>query len=190
MPSAAPDIPMSNDECTFRQIITCQMMRYPRMKVQDLYKLIHQAAMGSEHAISSVDAARSWLEREVMELGEGPEEPVEDVISPDGQIVRINLRPYLGSGGALPALLDAFIQTANEYRGTAQKLRLYGSYAQRMAEEGELPFERAELASFFDRMEAEGFPAVHHSSAYDEAYHPAYRVIFYEHLTPAAGVED
>ena len=182
MPSVEPDIPISNDERRFRQIITRQMIRYPRMEVQDLYKLIHQAAMGSEHAISSVDAARSWLEREVNELAEGPEEPVVDVISPDGRIVRINLRPYLHSGGDLPALLNAFIQTANEYRGTTEGLQLYGLYAQRMAEEGGLPFERAELASFFDRMEAKGFPAVHHSSAYEEAYHPAYRVILYEYL--------
>ncbi len=185
MPSLGSDTPISNDECTFRQIITRQMIRYPRMEVQDLYKLIHQAAMGSEHAISSVDVARSWLEREVAELGEGPEEPVVDAISPDGQIVRINLRPYLRSGGDLPALLDAFIQTANEYQGTTDKLRHFGSYARRMAEEGGLPLDPAELASFFDRMEAEGFPAVHHSSAYEEAYHPAYRVILYEHLTPA-----
>lgn len=33
------------------------------------------------------------------------------------------------------------------------------------------------------QMEKDGFPAVHHSTRYDEAYHPAYRVIKLEYLS-------
>jgi hypothetical protein len=33
------------------------------------------------------------------------------------------------------------------------------------------------MHDFFKRVEEEGFPAVHHSTRYEEAYHPAYRVI-------------
>jgi hypothetical protein len=152
------------------------------MEIQDLYKLLFQAVMGSEHAISSLDAARSWLNRELENLPEGPVEPAIDVISPDGAIVRINLRPFIQSGGDPSSLLDAFVRTANEYRGTREMLWLYWSFAERLAEDGELSFERADMQAFFKRVEEEDFPAVHHSTRYENAYHPAYRVIKQDYL--------
>ena len=195
----------SNEESRFHQILSVQISRYPKMKIEDLYKLTYQGAMGSEHAISSVDAARAWLEREVEELSPGPEEPIVDPISPNGNIVRsdssivrtnrvivrtdssivrpdsliirVNLRPYISSGADLSSLLDAFIETANEYNGSEQKLSTYWNYLERMAEEGELPFQRRYLQTFFERMREERFPSIHHSSTYNEAYSPAYRVI-------------
>jgi hypothetical protein len=152
------------------------------MEVEDLYKLILQGTMGSEHAISSIDTARSWLRRELASLPEGPEEPIADVISSDGNIVRINLRPFIQSGGDPSSLLDAFVRTGNEYRGTEERLRDHWSLAVRMAEDGELPFEPLQMGAFLEKMERDGFPAIHHSTRYEEAYHPAYRVIKQEYL--------
>jgi hypothetical protein len=170
------------DEVRFRTILADQIARYPQMEVQDLYKLILQATMGSEHAISSVDAARSWLRRELASLPEGPEEPISDEISSDGNIVRVNLRPFIQSGGDPSSLLDAFVRTANEYRGTEERLRDHWSLTERMAEDGELPFEVSQMRAFIEKAEGDGFPAVHHSTRYEEAYHPAYRVIKREFL--------
>jgi hypothetical protein len=164
-------------EYRLRRILTDQMARYPQMEIQDLYKLLFHAVMGSEHAINSFDAARAWLTRELENLPEGPDEPTIDVISPDGDIVRVNLRPFMQSGGDPTSLLDAFVRTANEYRGTKERLRLYWSFTERLAEDGDLPFKRTDMHDFFKRVEEEGFPAVHHSTRYEEAYHPAYRVI-------------
>jgi hypothetical protein len=147
------------------------------MEIQDLYKLLFQAVMGSEHAISSFDAARSWLKRELKNLPEGPDEPAIDVISPDGDIVRVNLRPFIQSGGNPSSLLDAFVRTANEYRGTIENMWSYWSFAERLAENGELPFKRPDMRAFFKLVEEDDFPAVHHSNRYENAYHPAYRVI-------------
>jgi len=172
----------THDEKAFRRILANQLSRHPRMEIQDLYKLIHQAALGSEHAVRDVDAARSWLEQELSQLAKGPDEPVVDAISPDGRIVRVNLRPYLVSGGDPSLLLDAFIETANVYPGTEHRLRRYWSYAERMMTAGELPFAQIKARTFFETMQAEGFPAAHHSSGYGEAYHPAYRVVAREFL--------
>ncbi|HEY44659.1 MAG TPA: hypothetical protein G4O11_11820 [Anaerolineae bacterium] len=170
------------DEVRFRTILADQIARYPQMEVQDLYKLILQATMGSEHAISSVDAARSWLRRELAGLPEGPEEPISDVISSDGIIVRVNLRPFIQSGGDPSSLLDAFVRTANEYWGTEERLLDHWFFAVQMTEDGELPFEPSQMRAFFKKVEEDGFPAVHHSTRYEEAYHPAYRVIKQEFL--------
>ena len=76
-----------------KRVLLIHVQRYPRLRPQDLYKLIYQAAMGCEHAVQNVAEARSWLESEVKSLRKGPEEPAIDPIAPDGRIVRINLRP-------------------------------------------------------------------------------------------------
>ena len=164
-------------EQRLHHILADQIARYSEMKIQDLYKLLFQAVMGSEHAIGSLDAARAWLKRELESLPEGPDEPAIDVISPDGDIVRVNLRPFIRSGGDPAPVLEAFVRTANEYRGTTERLWLYWSFAERLAKGGELPFERSDMKEFFKLVEKEGFPAVHHSTRYENAYHPAYRVI-------------
>jgi len=165
------------EEAACRHILAGQVARYPRLALVDLYKLIYQAALGSEHAIHDVAAARNWLNRELAALGEGQNEPILDPISPNGHIVRVHLRPYIAAGGDPVTLLNAFIRTANEYRGSQATLVRYWSYAKRLAETGELPFPPAALASFLAGAQAQQFPAMHHSPAYRETYHPAYRVI-------------
>jgi hypothetical protein len=160
-----------------RRILADQVARRPRLEIQDLYKFIFQAALGSEHAVRDAAAVRDWLERELREMGAGPEEPAVEPLSPDGRIVRVNLRPYIAAGGDPQALLEAFIHTANAHRGTSAELRRYWETAEQMAKEGQLPFGADELRAFIARMEALGLPAVHHSKAYELAYRPAYRVI-------------
>jgi len=171
-----------NNIAAFRCILADQVARHPRLEVQDLYKFIFQAALGSEHAVRDAAAARDWLERELREMGAGPAEPVVEPLSPDGRIVRVNLRPYIAAGGDPAVLLEAFIRTASAHRGTSAELRRYWGIAQQMAREGQLPFSPDELRDFIARMEALGWPAVHHSEAYEMAYRPAYRVIARELL--------
>lgn len=174
--------PMTN-EAQFKELLTAQGERYPRMQAQDLYKFIHQAAMGSEHAVSDTAAARAWLEEELGSLASATTpEPVADSLSPDGQLVRINLRPFLQIGGDPEALLKAFIRTANEYEGSTALLERYWSWAEELATDGKLPVSIEDLHTFFTEMGSMNFPAVHHSEAYEAAYHPAYRVIVHDYL--------
>ena len=174
--------PNSSEEDAFRHILALQCKRYPLMEVQDIYKLIHQASMGSEHGIQDLDVTRAFLEREVNELADGPEEPIQDIISADGRIARINLRPYLASNASLVKLFDAFVRTANEFEGSTLMLKRYCADAERLAGEGSFAFSRTAIRTFFDQMEVQGFPAVHHSASYATAYQPAYRVVLYEFL--------
>ncbi|TET29898.1 MAG: hypothetical protein E3J69_12555 [Anaerolineales bacterium] len=175
-------VPNSSEEEAFRRILAHHFKRYPLMEVQDIYKLIHQASMGSEHAVQDLDITRAFLEREVNELADGPEEPIEDIISANGQISRINLRPYLASNASLENLFEAFVRTANEFEGSTIKLKRYHSYAERLKDESSFAFSPSAIRTFFDRMEDQGFPAVHHSASYAAAYQPAYRVVLHELL--------
>jgi len=147
------------------------------MQLQDLYKLLHQAALGSEHAVHDEQAARDWLERELVEMGDGPDDPLIDPLSPDGRILRIHLRPYLRAGKDPESLLQAFIQTANSWSGSWEKLKKYGAAAARLAQAGTGSIQREEMEAFFTKMEEQDFPAVHHSEVYQRLYRPAYRVV-------------
>lgn len=161
----------------FDQILKKHIERYPVMQIRDLYKLIHQAAMGSEHAVRDLDGARGWMNRELSEMGDGPLEPVIDPISEDGQIVRVHLRPFVAQGGDVESLLKAFVRTANEYRGTIETFERYWQVAS-----NELDFPRAEMDAFIAAMKTAGYPAVHHTPAFEETYRPAYRVVWIEFL--------
>ena len=146
--------------------------RYSQMQIQDMYKLLHQASLGSEHAVSNPESARRWLVRELAEMGEGISEPLIDPISPDGQIVRVHLRPFISYGYDSNLLLDAFIRTANEYRRNTQWLKQYWQDAF-----GVTGFSIRKMDEYFGALKEKDFPAVHHSAEYKKLYRPAYRVV-------------
>ena len=173
----------SEEEKAFRRIVDNHIIRYPKMEVQDLCKLIYQSVMGSGHAVSDLESVRAWMLKEVANLGEGPEEPVVDPISADKRIMRIHLRPYMAKKGDPEKLLKAFIQTANEYKGTIEDLKRIWAYAVHMADKGDFLFTKTDLVHFFDNMAEKGYPAAHHSAIYRRSYKPAYRVILYDYYT-------
>ena len=172
---------IAEQEALYR-ILADQAARYPQMQVRDLYKLLHQSAMGSEHAVGDTGTAHSRLEREIASLGDGPDDPLVDPISPNGHIVRMHLRPYVHAGRDLERLLAAFIQTANEWHGSPEYLQEYGTVAASVVKDGLLPISGTDMVPFWAEQEARGYPAVHHSEIYEHLYHPAYRVVAREFM--------
>ncbi len=162
--------------------LTEHLKRYPHMQAADVYKLPYQAAMGNGHAVRDIDTARGWLERELSSLGEGPDDPLIDPLPPDGQLVRVHLRPYMAAGKDPEALLRAFVRTANEWHGSVERLKEYRTAAVEMIKAGLSEIRPDAVESFFATMEAQGFPAVHHSETYARLYRPAYRVVAREYL--------
>lgn len=156
-------------------ILHSHLVRYPAMQIQDIYKLIHQASMGSGHAVTDPESARLWLERELADMGDGIPEPLLDPISADGQIARIHLRPFLEQGGDLQKLLSSLLRTANEFLGDEKTLKKEWEIATRME-----IFPPAEMSAFIQNLP--GFPAVHHSAIFTQRYRPAYRVILQKYL--------
>jgi hypothetical protein len=166
----------------FSRIINEHLTRYPVMQLEDLYKLAHQACLGSEHAVASWDYAQQRLQQELVQMGDGPAEPLVDPITADGRIVRVHLRPLVAGGGDVDQLLDAFIRTAAEYAGTPADLENYATEVEAIAATGAFPFQPADVGIYWQRLEVLGYPAVHHSAVYRTAYQPAYRVIAAEFL--------
>lgn len=164
------------------QLLGQHLKRYPRMELSDIYKLLHQAALGPGHAAKDRETALALLEGESVNLGEGPADPAADPISPDGQLVRIHLRAYVAAGHDLAKLADAFVQTAQSYEGSRDKLRKFCSCVGDLVQSGGIPFSKERVADYFTEVAAGGYPAVHHSKAYRDAYRPAYRVVSLEFL--------
>ena len=143
--------------------------------VEDAYKWLFHAARGGEHAVTDASGPQAWLDREWETLGKPrPGERLIDPLRPDGAIVRLNLRPYRAAGGGKDALLAAFVASAREFRADpaafAAAWRALGAA---------LPpyLARAEWERLDREASGGGYPAVHHSPAYQRARRPAYRVL-------------
>lgn len=165
-----------------RPVLTEHATRYPEWGAADLYKLLHQAASGSEHALGEAAEVRRRLLLELADCGNGPPEPLIDPISPDGRIVRVHLRPFLRLGLDPEALLRAFLDTAHGFRPDADRLPVDVAAAQELARSGVIGIPFDEVERQLAAMQALGFPAVNHSAHYARTYRPAYRVVLRELL--------
>ena len=172
----------SDLELRFRNIVKIHLDRYRLITGSDIYKLIFQAAMGSSHAFINMESARLLLKSELMNPGNGPVEPLKDIISPCGRIARINLRPYAEEELDSEALLSAFIRTGREFTGSEDTIELYCSWFIHMNEKDMLPAKFRDIDTFFKDMMSSGYPAMHHSAIYRNTYSPSYRVVALEYL--------
>jgi hypothetical protein len=164
------------------QLLSSHLQRYPRMQLEDIYKLLHQAAMGPEHAVQDPAVARARLREEVQQLQDGPADPLVDPISPDGRLARVHLRPYVESGRDIDQLAAAFVETANTYPAAPDKLAKFCGCLGDLADAGGIPFARAAVEAFFVKLEADAYPAIRHSETYRDLYRPAYRVVAVEYI--------
>lgn len=168
------------------QLVRTHLGRYPEMQLLDIYKLLHQAALGNSHAMGQPKDVLRHLEEEAASMGEGPAEPLWEPISPDGRLVRVHLRPYVAGRYDLETLAAAQIQSPERCPPAPEKLAKFCGCMGDLAAEGVLPFPRQDVVDCFDEIAEQGYPAVRHTKAYREAYKPAYRVVDMELLPPSA----
>lgn len=164
------------------QLLGRHLARYPRMQLEDVYKLLHQAALGGGHALGDEASAQRRLDDEIAALGDGPEEPAQDLISPDGKLARIHLRTFLGAGGEPAELHRAFVASARGYPAAPDKLEKFCGCLGDLAGAGGIPFAQQDVVRYFSEIARAGYPVVRHSQAYREAYKPAYRVVSLDYL--------
>lgn len=158
-------------------LVQAHFQRYPALQADDAYKLLHQATMGSEHAISDRKGPTEWMTREWAEMGEGPGEPLIDTLGSRGRFARIHLRQWKAIGGSPDRLVDVFVLTANSARPDSAELTCALSALVAAARAGRIPLDASALDSMASLRAGEGFPAVHHSPGFETNYRPAYRVV-------------
>jgi hypothetical protein len=165
-----------------KTILLNEIKKHPHIEAEDLYKFIHQASFGSEHAVKDTAAARKWMENEIAGLEYDIKDSIFNVLSIDSNIVRINLRPYLEKGYNTEELLNAFIRTANSYKGSEESFNNYRKAAEELITEGYFTIPLKAMQDLFNDLAEKGFPAIHHSEKYEKEYKPAYRVIDIRYL--------
>jgi len=148
--------------------------------IQDAYKLIYQSIFGNSHLLQHVDQARIYLIEEFESIQASSEEPLIEPISPQGNVVRINLRPFKRQKKNIDGLFQAMIASARQIAGSVSEIqRVWDEFKQAVAA-NRLHFDDHGLIGFDHEIQAQHFPAVHHSAAYRMANHPAYRVVHAE----------
>lgn len=151
----------------------------PGLAMQDAYKWLFQATRGGEHAAPSREAASAWLDREWKSLRPGPaNEKLWEPLCPAGEIGRLNLRPFQAGGGGPELVLDAFLASSAHYRPDQKVFSTaWAELGRRLKRKKIGGLTYADWRAFDAEMNKKGYPAVHHSRAYQESRLPAYRII-------------
>ncbi|MBR3491985.1 MAG: hypothetical protein IKH44_06790 [Bacteroidales bacterium] len=164
------------DTLSIRTAIERQMAAYPKSTLQDIYKSFYQDCFGPGHMITDTASARSYLMRELSEMSEVSAIYYEPTGS-EGRFVRVYLSAIADSLITVEQLLDAFVRSANTDKGAdvdweAEWNCIVGVIAK-----------HGIILNGFDKDVAmlneasRNHRAVHHSRAYNEAYHPHYRIV-------------
>lgn len=145
--------------------------------VQDAYKLIYQAVFGIEHILDNHEAAKRYLAQELEAIVAGEADELIENISPTGDVVRLNLRPYKLKHGNLDRLFQAMLYSAKQIKGSREDFLKLWRFFKHAVIENRLDFDSTELKAFDKKVQSENYPPMHHSPQYREANQPAYRVL-------------
>lgn len=165
------------------QLITTHLARYPHMDILDVYKLLHQAVFGPGQVIKNQKAAREWLERESGLLKPTAEQTLIESVHPQGEIVRLHLRPYLAEQGSLAQLLVAFAESSRTVQGKLDTMQDYWLSFEMMLQQGKYfngHFDLRNAVLTGKVRAAENWSNSHHSPQYNHYYKPVYRVLLRE----------
>lgn len=160
-----------------REYVEGFLLRYPKATLQDIYKGSFQDYFGPAHIVSDREGAKRYILRELATadtLGGERYEPC----GWRGQFYRVNLSVIRDSLVAVDSLVDAFVESAqgepafnsewtDEWAIIQQTVREVCPTLQGFAEDS---IQLAHLLS-------EGNYVVHHSRAFNEHYHPHYRIV-------------
>jgi hypothetical protein len=156
-----------------QQKLIAHAKRYPALQAEDVFKYIFQSAFGCEHLVSNEEAALAYIKREYEAVSKTAEPYVEPL---DGEYSRVYLS-CLNEGLTPETLARLFCLSAKKEEGGRAALEQKIEVAKALVASGELPLEGEEFAQKLATWKGFGYPAVHHSNAFREAYKPAYRVI-------------
>ncbi len=154
-----------------RKSLIMHYQKYPLVQIQDIFKFIYQSSFGCEHMVSSLETSTDFIREESKNISPS-DEPLIDPL--DGAFSRIHLS-YLNHGLSAQTLGKLFFESskAGDKTGVEDKL----SIAKELIYEKNLPFSMKDFDKCCKEWHANGYPPVHHSDIFKNAYNPAYRVI-------------
>ncbi len=169
-----------------KSAISRQLQDYPESRIQDIYKSFCQDNLGPGHLIPDPEYARNYLRTELASFREDLDSLRYDVpelkyypVGDQGNYVRVDLSVVLDGRVSEEALLDAFVRSANEGRTVSPE-----AWVDKWRDiEGILrkdfrgiPGAEEDLERL-DSLVSAGELIMHHSPAFEAAYHPHYRIV-------------
>lgn len=172
------------DRKAIREAIELQMSSYPESTLLDIYKNFFQDAFGPGHLMGQGDDVRgrmrSYIEEEcAVAEKDSVTGPYYERTGWHGRFYRVSLSVINDGKVSLDQFLDAFLESATlfalpevcewrkEWKAILRVLRRCGY---------DIPGFKDDKAAI-DAILAQGQYASHHSEAYNNAYHPHYRLI-------------
>ncbi len=150
----------------FIRILKEHTARYPKMEKQDYGKLVFQSEYGPEHLVTEKESVLSFLQEEMAEL---PSDAAPPNIEPiGGGLCRFPLS-FCKSGTDLETLAELFLLTAQEYSRVSEGILDKIDKLQKLSVPG--------MEEWLQQWKEKGYPPVHHSQSYRDAYHPHYRLL-------------
>ena len=166
----------SVDTVAVRSAIERQLVTYPESTLQDIYKSFYQEHFGPGHIINDTASARHYLMRELSEMGE-TQSPYFEPTGSQGYYVRVYLSAIADSLITAERLLDAFIRSANLWQEPAASWLDKWEAIVSIIQTNKMEIGNFETDLPLLTEAARNNQAVHHSSRYNEAYHPHYRIV-------------
>lgn len=165
------------------EAVIIQMEEYPESTLLDIYKNFFQGKFGPGHLLDGEDdreSVRTYLLKE-CEAASKEENlcPDYEDVGLEGMFLRVNLNLVGEEGIPFDAFFDAFVKSAESFAIPDVKLwrkewKSIVSIIRKM--NLNIPdFDRDRKA--IDKMLAGGEYASHHSKAFENAYHPHYRLV-------------
>ena len=166
----------SIDTVAVRSAIERQLATYPESTLQDIYKSFYQEHFGPGHIISDTASARRYLMGELSEMGK-TESPYFELTGSQGDYIRVYLSAVTDSLITAEQLLDAFIRSANSRQEPTVSWMEKWEAIVSIIQANKMEIEGFETDLSMLTEAARNNQAVHHSSRYNEAYHPHYRIV-------------
>ena len=163
------------DKLALRMALEQQLCDYPESTLQDVYKAFYQEHFGPEHMISDTAAVRNYLEYELAHCDDQVGHLYYESIGLDGGYVRVYLKAVTDGLITAEGLLRAFLDSAAARTEPPVEWQVKWEAIVATIDEIRPSFGAGEREML--REASIKNQAVHHSKAYNAAYHPHYRIV-------------
>lgn len=162
------------------ELIQLHLKNHAQMQVQDVYKLFYQGNFGPAHILQHQEHAKKYLVEEFRSVEASDSESLTEPISTDGKMIRVNFAAFKHADGNIEALWQTLVKSAELVKPDTARFRKDWNEFVELANQKTFSFPQKDIELFDKKVHESQFPTVHHTEAYRQTNHPAYRVVLRE----------
>jgi len=165
------------------KLINEQIMSYPELETQDIYKLLHQSIFGAHHLNHNKLILKKCLLRELERCSlPTKDEKAYELLNTNPLILRLNLRPFKSANGNFLTLLEKLEYSVNKEIGSEELFKTTICTAIKYLELNANETLATNLKRLIEGTVSFRNFVFHHSDKYKKLYCPSYRVLIFENM--------